>query len=47
MAGPFRGRPEAVRVLGGELAEYAGQSDVIVPALPRCGVPVDFALHAP
>jgi putative phosphoribosyl transferase len=51
MRRPFRDRAEAGQVLAGMLAEYAGQEDVIVLALPRGGVPVAYevatALGAP
>ena len=47
----FRDRTEAGRILAGELAGYAGRSDVVVLALPRGGVPVAYqvarALGAP
>jgi putative phosphoribosyl transferase len=36
----FHDRADAGRVLAGDLAGYAGRSDVIVLALPRGGVPV-------
>ncbi len=39
---PYRNRHEAGKVLGEFLAEYGGQADVIVLALPRGGVPVAF-----
>ena len=39
---PFADRAEAGRVLAELLATYTGQSDVIVLALPRGGVPVAF-----
>lgn len=42
MARPFRDRYDAGRQLAGELAHYAGRSDVLVLALPRGGVPVAY-----
>lgn len=38
----FRNRREAGQQLSAKLQQYAGQPDVIVPALPRGGVPVGF-----
>jgi putative phosphoribosyl transferase len=50
MAGRYRDRTEAGRLLAAELREYAGRPDVLVLALPRGGVPVGYevarALHA-
>jgi putative phosphoribosyl transferase len=47
----FRDRRDAGRVLARKLSAYAGQTDVIVLALPRGGVPVAYevalALNAP
>jgi predicted phosphoribosyltransferase len=47
----YRDRSEAGRILATKLAAYADQSDVLVLALPRGGVPVAFevaqGLHAP
>jgi predicted phosphoribosyltransferase len=47
----FTDRRDAGRVLAQKLSAYAGQTDVIVVALPRGGVPVGYevalALHAP
>ncbi len=47
----FRDRSDAGRQLAKRLMHYAGQSDVVVLALPRGGVPVAYevarALHAP
>jgi predicted phosphoribosyltransferase len=40
IAGRFRNRSEAVRLLAAKLAAYANRPDVIVPALPRGGVRV-------
>lgn len=42
MEGAFPDRAEAGRVLGLELAKYAGAADVIVLGLPRGGVPVAY-----
>ena len=36
----FRDRGEAGRLLAGKLTGYANRPDVLVPALPRGGVPV-------
>jgi putative phosphoribosyl transferase len=41
---PFRDRGEAGRLLGSALATYAGQTDVLVLALPRGGIPVGYAV---
>ena len=38
----FRDRADAGRELAGQLAHYAGRSDVLVLALPRGGVPVGY-----
>ena len=47
----FPDRRAAGEALAGQLARYAGRSDVVVLALPRGGVPIGFeiarALHAP
>jgi predicted phosphoribosyltransferase len=47
----FRDRRDAGRRLAAELSDYADQSDLLVLALPRGGVPVAYevarALHAP
>jgi len=47
----FMDRRDAGRVLAQKLSAYAGQTDVLVLALPRGGVPVGYevalALHAP
>jgi len=47
----FTDRRDAGRVLSPKLSAYAGQTDVLVLALPRGGVPVGYevalALHAP
>src|SRR5258706_13053893 len=40
--GLFRDRREAGRVLAEKLAAYANRPDVVVLALPRCGVPVAY-----
>ena len=42
----FQDRHHAGAILAGELAEYAGRSDVIVLALPRGGVPVAYEVAA-
>ncbi len=51
IAGRFRNRREAGRLLAAKLAAYANRPDVIVLALPRGGVPVAYevasALNAP
>jgi putative phosphoribosyl transferase len=51
MAGRYRDRTDAGRLLAAELREYAGRPDVLVLALPRGGVPVGYevarALHVP
>jgi len=39
---PFRDRAEAGRMLGSALGAYAGQTDLLVLALPRGGVPVGY-----
>ncbi len=48
---PFQNRSEAGRQLAAALENYADQSDLLVLALPRGGVPVAFevakSLHAP
>ncbi|HEU5014535.1 MAG TPA: hypothetical protein VFT66_18570 [Roseiflexaceae bacterium] len=48
---PFHNRGAAGQHLAVRLSHYADQSDVLVLALPRGGVPVAFvvaeALHAP
>ena len=41
---PFRDRAEAGRLLGNALAAYAGQTEVVVLALPRGGIPVGYAV---
>ncbi len=41
---PFRDRAEAGRLLGSALAAYAGQTNVLVLALPRGGIPVGCAV---
>jgi predicted phosphoribosyltransferase len=50
MPAVFRDRRDAGRRLAAELSDYADQSDVLVLALPRGGVPVAYevarALHA-
>jgi len=38
----FRDRGEAGRLLAGKLTGYANRPDVLVPALPRGGVPVAY-----
>ena len=38
----FRDRREAGRLLAGKLTGYANRPDVLVPALPRGGVPVAY-----
>jgi predicted phosphoribosyltransferase len=40
----FRNRTDAGRQLAEKLAAYANRPDVLVPALPRGGVPVAFEL---
>jgi len=51
MAGRFRDRRDAGRLLAAKLGAYAGRPDVLVLALPRGGVPVAYevarALSAP
>jgi predicted phosphoribosyltransferase len=51
MPAVFRDRRDAGRRLAAELSNYADQSDLLVLALPRGGVPVAYevarALHAP
>jgi putative phosphoribosyl transferase len=42
MTRPYPDRASAGEVLAGELAAYAGRSDVVVLALPRGGVPVGY-----
>ena len=42
MQRPFRDRREAGRFLATKLAAYAHRPDVLVPALPRGGVPVAY-----
>lgn len=42
MIARFQNRPDAGRRLAAELAAYAHRPDVIVLALPRCGVPVGY-----
>ena len=50
-SGAFQDRRDAGRQLAKALRQYAGQSDLLVLALPRGGVPVAYevaqALHAP
>lgn len=41
---PFPNRLQAGHLLGQQLEEYAGRSDVVVLALPRGGVPVGYAI---
>jgi predicted phosphoribosyltransferase len=42
LARPFRNRTDAGKALAAHLMKYAGQSDVLVLALPRGGVPVAY-----
>lgn len=41
---PFRDRAEAGRLLGSALSAYRGETEVLVLALPRGGIPVGYAV---
>jgi putative phosphoribosyl transferase len=51
MAKRFRDRAKAGKLLAKELSKYPDRRDVLIPGLPRGGVPLGFevahALHAP